>query len=344
MKRLGLALLLLLPGAVAAAPAPGWKSFGIAATGRYAERYVPASLDADAPAPVVVFLHGYATLPKHYRPLVEPGAEATGAVVILPRSGGVTWGNSFDPLTISESLRLVGEELALDPQRISIAGHSAGGAYAYLVAYGTLSKYAGVFTLSASYYPVSAVADPDYRAPIRMHYGDGDPNYAAAYPRLVEQWNALGVPFEAQISPGYPHCCWPDSALVAGFAFLAAQRYPSAASCRPGPTRACLAGGRFAVEVDWRTPDGASGPGRVAPGGSANAGIFWFFAEENWEMLVKVLDGCALNGRHWVFAAATTNVEFELRVTDTSTGASWSYANPPGHAPRVQDTAALLCP
>jgi acetyl esterase/lipase len=332
-----------VPPAVLGAPAPGWKSFPINATGAYAERYVPASLDASRPAPVVVFLHGYLTLPKHYRPLVEPGAEATGAVVILPRSGGVTWGSAQDPLTIQESLRLVGEELALDRSRISIAGHSAGGAYAYLYAYGTVSKFNAVFTLAAPFYAVDQIADPEYTAPIRMYYGDGDPNYASAFPRLVEQWNELGVANESQIEAGYAHCCWPTAALVAGFEFLVSKRYP-AGGCVPSSTRACLLD-RFAVEVDWRTGGGASGPGQVASSSSANAGMFWFFDQENWEMLFKVLDGCAINGKFWVFAAATTDVELDLRVTDTTNGNNWSFENPLGRpVPPVQDTAALPCP
>jgi hypothetical protein len=49
-------------------------------------------------------------------------------------------------------------------------------------------------------------------------------------------------------------------------------------------------------------------------------------------MLLKVLDGCRVNDRFWVFAAATTNVEYTLRVTDTATGLEKSYFNPLGQA------------
>ncbi|MCP4654899.1 MAG: hypothetical protein GY856_05705, partial [bacterium] len=63
-----------------------------------------------------------------------------------------------------------------------------------------------------------------------------------------------------------------------------------------------------------------------------DSGILWFFDADNWEMLVKVLDGCALNRRFWVFAAATTNVEYTLRVTDTVSGTVKTYFNPLGNA------------
>jgi hypothetical protein len=328
--------------AARAAPAAGWRTVQIAATGLYAYRYVPASYDPTRPAPGVVFLHGYLTPPSHYKPLVEPGAEATGAIAILPRADGPTWGYANDPLTIAESVRLVGEELPIDPFRTSIAGHSAGGAYAYLLAYRSVSHYNAVFTLSAPFYPVSQVVDPDYAAPIRMYYGDGDPNYQTAYPQLVAQWQALGVPQQSQIAPGYPHCCWADSALVAGFQFLVGERYPGGSACVPSATRHCLLGGRYAVELDWQTAE-ATGSGQAVPGTDAS-GLFWFFSEDNWEMLVKVLDGCAINGHHWVFAAATTDVGYTLTVTDTQTGAVWTSENPPGHAAApVQDTAALAC-
>jgi hypothetical protein len=59
-------------------------------------------------------------------------------------------------------------------------------------------------------------------------------------------------------------------------------------------------------------------------------------------MLVKVLDGCALNGRYWVFSAATTDVEYTLRITDTETGDVREYWNPLGSAAAaLTDTGAF---
>ena len=66
------------------------------------------------------------------------------------------------------------------------------------------------------------------------------------------------------------------------------------------------------------------------------------------EFLIKVLDGVGFGafGNFWVFAAATTNVEYTLRVTDTVTGETKSYENPLGTpAPAVVDTQAFAtCP
>ena len=62
--------------------------------------------------------------------------------------------------------------------------------------------------------------------------------------------------------------------------------------------------------------------------------------------MVKVLDGCGVNGHYWVFAAATTNVEYTLRVEDTATGHVRRYENPLGvSSPAVTDTMAFAgCP
>ena len=59
-------------------------------------------------------------------------------------------------------------------------------------------------------------------------------------------------------------------------------------------------------------------------------------------MLVKVLDGCGINDRFWVYAAATTDVEYTLEVTDTWTGQTVIYANPLGvSAAAITDTDAF---
>lgn len=76
--------------------------------------------------------------------------------------------------------------------------------------------------------------------------------------------------------------------------------------------------------------------------GTSDSGIFWFFNAANWELMVKVLDGCGLNDSFWVFAAATTNVELTLRVRDTHTGEVKMYFNSQGRAAdALTDTGAF---
>jgi len=56
----------------------------------------------------------------------------------------------------------------------------------------------------------------------------------------------------------------------------------------------------------------------------------------------KVLDGCAVNGHHWVFAASATDLGFQIRVTDTETDESWIHTKQPGKpAQAVTDSEAF---
>jgi hypothetical protein len=118
-----------------------------------------------------------------------------------------------------------------------------------------------------------------------------------------------------------------------------------AATCAAGPTSLCLSGGRFRVDVIWKTPDGRTGAGQAVPL-TADTGYFWFFSSTNVEMVIKVLNACGLNNRFWVYAGGLTNVQVNVTVTDTMTGAVKTYTNPQGAAFRpVQDTSAFpACP
>jgi ELWxxDGT repeat protein len=108
-------------------------------------------------------------------------------------------------------------------------------------------------------------------------------------------------------------------------------------SCQPSPTRLCLNGGRFAVEARWRDFQGNVGAGQ-AVALTADTGYFWFFSPGNVEAVVKVLDGRGLNNHFWVFYGALSSVEYTLVVTDTATGLSRQYYNPPGQLASVGDT------
>ncbi|MEM9555962.1 MAG: hypothetical protein AAGC60_17025 [Acidobacteriota bacterium] len=106
-----------------------------------------------------------------------------------------------------------------------------------------------------------------------------------------------------------------------------------------------LRDGRFQVEVEWLDFEGGRGPGRLVTA-SEDSALLWFFGPDNWELLVKVLDGCPVTGHYWVFSAATTNVGYTLRVTDTQAGVERVYTNDLGvAAPAVTDTGAFAtCP
>ncbi|MCP4662201.1 MAG: DUF3604 domain-containing protein, partial [bacterium] len=106
------------------------------------------------------------------------------------------------------------------------------------------------------------------------------------------------------------------------------------------PDALCLNDGRFRVEAEWRDFDGNSGSGR-AVALTSDTGYFWFFSDTNVELIVKVLDGTAVNGYYWVFFGALSNVEYTITVTDTLAGNTVTYTNPLGNFASVGDTTAL---
>lgn len=129
---------------------------------------------------------------------------------------------------------------------------------------------------------------------------------------------------------------------------LPAMTFPVAANCGSGSATSLCLNDRHAVSVRWRTdpPGGTLGTGQVAPLTTEESGLFWFFGPNNWEVMVKVLNGCGLNDRWWVFTAATTNVYYRLEVFDIRAGVNKVYFNYPGPpAPAVTDVSALAtCP
>lgn len=104
--------------------------------------------------------------------------------------------------------------------------------------------------------------------------------------------------------------------------------------------------GRFRISATWRDFQGQTGSGTFVPLGSDETGILWFFTPSNFELMIKVINGCGFNNRYWVFYAALTNVEFHVTVLDTWTGVSKTYDNALGvSAPAQTDSNAFAtCP
>ena len=133
---------------------------------------------------------------------------------------------------------------------------------------------------------------------------------------------------------------------VAAFRFAACEAQGGGGGpspCVAGDSTLCLRNQRFDVQASWRTANG-SGSGHAQPL-TTDTGLFWFFNAANVELVVKVLDGCGVNQRFWVFAAGLTNVEVDIDVRDTQTGATKHYHNASGTAfAPLQDTNAFVCP
>ena len=114
-----------------------------------------------------------------------------------------------------------------------------------------------------------------------------------------------------------------------------------ASFCETGEQALCLQEGRFRVEAEWETAEGFTGQAQALDL-TPDSGLFWFFEETNLELIVKVIDGCQIFERFWVFASGLTNVGVTLTVTDLLTSEEWFYETNVGETfEPVLDTQAF---
>ena len=113
--------------------------------------------------------------------------------------------------------------------------------------------------------------------------------------------------------------------------------------CGTTETQLCL-NERFSVTVEWQDfRSGDSGVGETIPL-TRDTGSFWFFDENNVELVVKVLDARVVNGHFWVFYGSLTDVAFTLTIRDEAEGTVATFENPPGQMASDADTAAFSSP
>lgn len=214
-----------------AVPAAGWQRVELPDSGSRAWRYVPESVQGTERGerlPAVVFLHGSGADPESWRPFLEAPAEAAGVVVIAPAPADpFGWGIAEDSATVAEAVDVVAGELPLDRRRVGLAGHSSGGAYALVLAYGTSGRFSGVFAFSAPFRNLLAVADPAYTPPARLWYGEQDPNYLSGHlAAIAAMLEHRDVAWEVATTPDRGHNDIRQQDLTDGLTFLAAQRRP----------------------------------------------------------------------------------------------------------------------
>ena len=99
----------------------------------------------------------------------------------------------------------------------------------------------------------------------------------------------------------------------------------------------------YTVSMCYETYVGAIGNAYDFGLDSSQSGLLYFFERDNVEVLIKVLDGCGVNGHRWVFVAPVTDLAFNLHVTSPE-GEVWRHMNRLGQtADAVSDTAAFPC-
>ena len=107
---------------------------------------------------------------------------------------------------------------------------------------------------------------------------------------------------------------------------------PGYTDCVPETSPLVFDGG-YSVRMCYETAQGTVGEAKAGIWASGESGLLWFFTRDNAEVLVKVLDGCAINNHRWVYVAPVTDLAFNLYVVD-SEGTNWAHYN------RLGDTAS----
>ncbi|MCH9650749.1 MAG: hypothetical protein K0U98_21140 [Deltaproteobacteria bacterium] len=144
--------------------------------------------------------------------------------------------------------------------------------------------------------------------------------------------------------------------VTSGFDELSQGTFQNTIQCDGGvqPQSSCFQSGTdrsknvclrnsFAVRVDQVTnhaSDGVATPVRFA---STDSAFFWFFSPLNYEVIVKIINGCSVNGHFWVFAAGTTNQGHRISVFTLGSPAQFYTRSEGPPAPAITDTAAFPC-
>lgn len=120
--------------------------------------------------------------------------------------------------------------------------------------------------------------------------------------------------------------------------------FEATTACVAGGSTLCLNNGRFRVTATFT----AQGSTRAAQGVTLtdDSGYLFFFDPSNVELTIKVLNGCPVNSRYWVFVSGLTNVGVTVTVTDTRNGETRTYANAAGRVfrTRLDSSAFDTCP
>lgn len=114
--------------------------------------------------------------------------------------------------------------------------------------------------------------------------------------------------------------------------------------CAASAAALLLDGGRFRVEVEFRSPTTQLLTTAQAVQLSDESGFFWFSEPGKPEVFTKVLDACNGSGQVSILTGGVTDLELVERVTDLATGATWEKKNPSGQIFTAQsDGQALSC-
>ena len=139
--------------------APGTRALGLESD-RDSLLYVPRGLRLDSPVPLLVALHGAGGNADGGLALLRPLADQCGLALLAPASRGSTWdavrgryGPDVD--VIDRALSRVFGSVAIDPERVGVAGFSDGASYALGLGLANGELFDRVIAFSPGFVPLA---------------------------------------------------------------------------------------------------------------------------------------------------------------------------------------------
>ena len=114
------------------------------------------------------------------------------------------------------------------------------------------------------------------------------------------------------------------------------------------PTRSVAIAGYDVYVSFWTDPTATGRAATIHASASSALGdrgaVYWFFGDDNPEVFVKVLDGCAINGYEWAYVATLTTLKYNVLIVRRSDGVSRDYRGAAARGPWTHsDAAAFPC-
>jgi polyhydroxybutyrate depolymerase len=154
--------------------------------------HVPASYDPNRPAPLLLLLHGFTSSGDEVEGYLDvaDAADRAGVVYVAPdgsknANGDRFWNATdaccnFDDSSVDDVAYLSGviadiqDELAIDPTRIGIVGHSNGGFMAYRMACERADLVASIVSLAGATFADPADCQPSEPVSVAQAHGTAD--------------------------------------------------------------------------------------------------------------------------------------------------------------------------
>jgi PKD repeat protein len=115
-------------------------------------------------------------------------------------------------------------------------------------------------------------------------------------------------------------------------------------TCIPNGTTLCLMSNRFQVTGQYDTYSSSTFVNATATSFSDNTGFLTTVTVGNVDVVVKMVNFCALNNSWSAYIGGTTDLGVKITITDTNTGRVYTAANPLGTGWDLIRQVAFSCP